>query len=189
MPSEWIVEEVDGLYRIIRLKVLRKTEGVDFDIVPILKIAKIAAVDRVIHRSGAVSPGSVGDVKRPWYMHQHQEDHLLVMHGARLVELYSRAHPRVVRFLVTPDGIRKDGKPATEGPAMLAWPVRVFHRIESDRELGSASLNFAARLPGYDVHTNFSIYDLDLSTGEYQVIREGSLDQPDDVLTGRGGPA
>jgi hypothetical protein len=187
MPSEWIVEETEGLYRIIRLKVLRKTEGVDFDIVPILKIAKIAAVDRVIHRSGAISPASVGSFKRPWYMHQHQEDHLLVLHGARLVELYSRAHPRVVRFLVTPGGIEKDGKPATDGPAMLAWPTYVFHRIESDRELGSASLNFAARLPGYDVRTNFDIFDLNPETGEFKVIREGILDQPEEVLAGRDG--
>jgi hypothetical protein len=187
MPSEWIIEEVEGLYRIIRLKVLRKTEGVDFDIIPILKISKIAAVDRVIHRTGAISPGSVGEVKRPWYMHQHQEDHLLVMHGARRVELYSKVHPRVVRFLVTPDGIQKDGKPATDGPAMLAWPTRVFHRIESDRALGSASLNFAARLPGYDVRTNFDVYDLNPETGEFKVIREGTKDQAGEAPDGRGG--
>jgi len=181
MPSEWIVEEIEGLYRIIRLKILRKTEGVDFDIVPILKISKIAAVDRVIHRSGALSPGSVGDVERPWYMHPHQEDHLLVMHGARLMELYSKTHPRVVRFLVTPDGIQKDGKPVTDGPAMLAWPTHVFHRIESDRVLGSASLNFAARLPGYDVTTNFDIFDLNPGTGESKVIRKGAEDQPEEA--------
>jgi hypothetical protein len=187
MPSEWIVEEVEGLYRIIRLKVLRKTEGVDFDIVPILKISKVAAVDRVIHRSGAISPGSVGQVKRPWYMHPHQEDHLLVMHGARLVELYSKAHPRVARFLVTPDGIQKDGKSATDGPAMLAWPTAVFHRIESDRTLGSASLNFAARHPDYNALTNFDVYDLNPATGEFKVIREGYKDQPEEVPAGRGG--
>ncbi len=187
MPSEWVVEETEGLYRIIRLKVLRKTEGVDFDIVPILKISKIEAVDRVIHRSGAISPGSVGSVKRPWYMHQHQEDHLLVMHGSRLVELWSESHPRVVRFLVKTDGIEKDGKSVTEGPAMLAWPTHVFHRIESDRELGSASLNFAGRLPGYDVRTNFDIFDLNPETGAFKVIREGYKDQPEEVLAGRGG--
>ncbi len=87
MPSEWIIEEVVGLYSIIRLRVLRKTEGVDFDIVPILQLKTVAAVDRVIHRSGALSPGSTAGVARPWYMHQNQEDHLLVMHGARTVEL------------------------------------------------------------------------------------------------------
>jgi hypothetical protein len=184
MPVEWIVEEKEGLYQIIRLKVLRKTEGVDFDIVPILKISKIAAVDRVIHESGAFSPGSVGRVRRPWYMHPHQGDHLLVMHGARLVELYSKDHPRVVRFLVTPDGIQKNGKAATDGPAMLAWPTHVFHRIESDRALGSASLNFAARMKGYDVLTNFNIYDLNPETGEFKVIREGYEDQPEEINRG-----
>jgi hypothetical protein len=187
MPSEWIVEEVEGLYRIIRLKILRKTEGVDFDVVPILQIKEIAAVDRVIHRAGAISPGSIGPFDRPWYMHPHQEDHLLVMHGARTVELYSQAHPRVVRFLVTPEGVRKDGRRATGGPAMLAWPTHVFHRIESDRTIGSASLNFAARLDGYDVLTNFDIYDLNPETGAFKVIREGYKDQPEEVPAGRDG--
>jgi hypothetical protein len=181
MPSEWIIEEVEGLYQIIRLKVLRKTEGVDFDIVPILKLKTIAAVDRVLHRGGALSPGSVAGVARPWYMHPHQEDHLLVLHGSRTVELWSAARPSVVRFEVTAEGVRREGGTATEGPAMLAWPTGVFHRIASDPVLGSASLNFAARRPGYDVLTNFDIYDLDPATGSRRVIREGRLDQPDEV--------
>jgi hypothetical protein len=181
MPSEWIIEEVEGLYQVIRLKVLRKTEGVDFDIVPILGLKTIAAVDRVIHRSGALSPGSTAGVARPWYMHPHQEDHLLVLHGARTVELWSARHPSVVRFRVTAEGVRREGGAAAEGPAMLAWPTSVFHRIESDAAAGSASLNFASRHPGYDVRTNFSVYDLDPSTGSHRVIREGHLDQPDEV--------
>ena len=181
MPSEWIIEEVGGLYSIIRLKVLRKTEGVDFDIVPILQLKTIAAVDRVIHRSGAFSPGATAGVSRPWYMHQNQEDHLLVLHGARTVELWSAGHPAPIRFRVSAQGVRREGGPATDGPAMLAWPAGVFHRVESDPVLGSASLNFAARHAGYDVLTNFSIYDLDPSTGSHRVIREGRLDQPEEV--------
>jgi len=181
MPSEWIIDEVDGLYSIIRLKVLRKTEGVDFDIVPILELKTIAAVDRVIHRSGALSPGSTAGVARPWYMHQNQEDHLLVLHGARTVELWSAGHPAPVRFRVTAEGVRREGGPITDGPAMLAWPTAVFHRIESDAATGSASLNFAVRHSGYDVLTNFNIYDLDPATGFHRVIREGRLDQPEDV--------
>jgi hypothetical protein len=121
-------------------------------------------------------------------MHPHQEDHLLVLHGSRSVELWSETHPRVVNFQVSAEGVSVDGRPAGNGPALLAWPIRVFHRIESDRETGSASLNFAARLPGYDVLTNFDIYDLDPSTGEHRVIREGRLDQPEDILSGPGGP-
>jgi hypothetical protein len=184
MRSEWIVEEIEGLYSIIRLKVLRKTEGVDFDVVPILKLKTVASVDRVIHKSGAISPGSVAGVARPWYHHLEQEDHLLVLHGAREVELYSKDHPRIVRFRVTPEGVERDGRPLGGGPAMLAWPVRVFHRIESDPALGSASLNFAVRLPGYDVRTNFDIYDFDPSSGEFRVIREGTKDQPEEVNRG-----
>lgn len=181
MPSEWIVEEVEGLYSIIRLKVLRKTEGVDFDIVPILQLKSVAAVDRVIHRSGAISPGATAGMARPWYMHPDQEDHLLVMHGARTVELWSAGHPAPVRFRVTAQGVRREGGPATDGPAMLAWPTSVFHRIESDPIAGSASLNFAVRHTGYDVLTNFNIYDLDPVTGIHRVIREGRLDQPEEV--------
>jgi hypothetical protein len=61
----------------------------------------------------------------------------------------------------------------------------VFHRIESDPVTGSASLNFAARLEGYDVLMNFNIYDLDPRTGEFIVIREGRLDQPEEVNRGK----
>jgi hypothetical protein len=145
----------------------------------------IAAVDRVIHQSGATSPGSVGEAARPWYLHPHQEDHLLVLHGSRLVELYSKSHPSIVRFLVKPDGIQRDGKTVFYGPAMFAWPYEVFHRIESDAAIGSASLNFAARYPGYDARTNFNIYgDLDPGNGAFSVIRQDHLDQPDDVNLG-----
>jgi hypothetical protein len=181
MPSEWIIDEVEGLYSIIRLKVLRKTEGVDFDIVPILQLKTVAAVDRVIHKSGALSPGNTSGVSRPWYMHPHQEDHLLVLHGARTVELWSAGQPVPVRFRVTAESVRREGYPGTDGPAMLAWPTAVFHRIESDPVAGSASLNFAVRHSGYDVRANFSIYDLDPATGFHRVIREGHLDQPEEV--------
>jgi len=184
MNPEWIFDEVEGLYQIITLKVFRRTEGVKFDMVPILSLKTIAAVDRVIHQSGAFSPGRVGGVARPWYLHAHQEDHLLVMHGSRLVELYSKSHPGIVRFVVTSGGIQKNGKTVFDGPAMLAWPREVFHRIESDAVEGSASLNFATRHPGYDARTNFNIYDLDPGTGAFRVIREGHLDQPDDANPG-----
>lgn len=59
---------------------------------------------------------------------------------------------------------------------MLVWPRNVFHRIVSGEE-GSASLNFALRYPGFDIDTNFSVYDLDAATGRHEVIREGRLDQ------------
>jgi hypothetical protein len=184
MTADLKNEDLEGMYRIIPLQILRRTPGVFFDMVPILSMKSMSAVDRVIHEKGAVSPGPVGPVSRPWYMHQDQEDHLLVLHGSRHVELYTPDHGQIVSFEVFPDRLFKDGHSCHEGPAMLMWPRKVFHRIRSHPVDGSASLNFAARYPGYDVKTNFNIYDLDVQTGAFKVIREGHLDQPDSVNNG-----
>jgi len=48
---------------------------------------------------------------------------------------------------------------------------------------GSASLNLAVHHDGFDIRTNFSVYDLDPDTGQYRVIREGHLDQPGGELS------
>lgn len=178
MKDDFVFEELEGLYRIIPLKVLRRTPGVSFDVVPLTALPRPDALDRVIHRHGAVSPGQVGDVKRPWYMHTHQDDNLIVLHGTRYVEIYTPAHGRIESFTLTPHQVNKGDEVAYDGAAMLVWPRGVFHRIKScDRE-GSASINFAVRYDGFDVRSNFSVYDLDPQTGEYRVIREGHLDQP-----------
>jgi hypothetical protein len=173
-----IIEAVEDLYRVIPLKVLRRTEGVDFDNVPLEAIDRIDAIDRVIHLHGAISPGSVGDVARPWYMHTHQADNLAVLHGARYVDLYTPKHGKVEKFVVTPDRIEHNGRLLTDRAALLVWPTCVFHRIESDGKVGSASINFAAHYDGFDIRTNFSIYDVDTETGEYEVVRDGYKDQP-----------
>jgi hypothetical protein len=174
--ADFIVDEVERFWRIIRLKPFRRTEGVSFDILPMKYLPKVDGVDRVIHTKGALSPGSVGDVKRPWYFHPNQEDNLLVLHGVRMVDIYTPEHRRVEHFIVEPDRVFHEGKLVFDGPAMLVWPTHVFHRIVSG-ENGSASLNFAVRSPGFDVDTNFSIYDLNTETGEYRVLREGKEDQ------------
>lgn len=171
-----IFEEVSGLYRIIPLNPFRKTPGVVFDNVPVKAFSKISAIDRVLHGSDAVSPGPVGEVKRPWYMHTHQDDNLVVLHGTRYVDIYTRAHGKIESFIVTPDQIQKDGKVVFDGPAMLVWPRGVFHRILSKEE-GSAAINFAVHYEGIDMRTNFNIYDLDTDTGKFRVIREGYIDQ------------
>ena len=171
-----IYEEVPGLYRIIPLKVFRRTEGVSFDNVPVESIPKVDAIDRVIHISNAVSPGPVGEVKRPWYMHPHQDDNLVVLHGTRLVDIYTKEHGRMENFEVSADRIVKNGQLVYDGPAMLVWPRRVFHRVESLAE-GSSALNFAVHYEGIDMRTNFNIYDLNLESGDYEVIREGFKDQ------------
>jgi hypothetical protein len=173
-----VFQQVPGLYRIIPLRVLRKTPGVSFDLVPTDVLPHIDGIDRVLHDGGAVSPGPVGDVDRPWYMHPHQDDNLVILHGVRFVEIYTREHGRIENFDVTPHQIRQDGKVLYDGAAMLVWPRGVFHRIRSDAKVGSASLNFAVRYEGFDIHTNFNIYDLNPVSGEYRMVRAGYLDQP-----------
>ena len=173
---EYIYDEVERFWRIIRLKPFRKTEGVSFDILPMQYLPRIDGIDRVIHKKRAISPGSVGGIERPWYLHPQQEDNLLVLAGVRMVDIYTLEHRRLEHFVVEPEKVYHNDKLVYDGPAMLVWPTNVFHRIVSGDE-GSVSLNFAVRLPGFDIDTNFSVYDLDTKTGEYRVIREGKLDQ------------
>ena len=177
MTVERIIEEIPGLYKIIPLKVFRKTQKVTFDFVPIDLLPRIDAIDRVIHESNATSPASVGPVERPWYMHPYQEDNLIVLYGTRHVEIYTPQHGKIEKFTVTPYEVLKDNKVIHVGGAMLCWPVGVFHRIQSDTE-GSASMNLAVHYEGFDIRTNFSVYNVDITTGEYKVVREGHLDQP-----------
>jgi hypothetical protein len=176
-----IPQKIEGLYRIIPLKELRRTPGVNFDYLSKKDLPQIDGIDRVIHQGGAISPGPVGNIERPWYMHYHQADNLMVLHGERHVEIYTKKHGKVVKVDVTADKIIIDGKLAYDGPGMLVWPENVFHRIRSCTEKGSASINFAVRSPDFDIKTNFNIYDLNTETGEFRVIRPGHLDQP--VLT------
>jgi len=174
--KSYLFEEVPGFYKIIALRPFRKTEGVSFDIVPMEALPQIDGIDRVIHAKDALSPGSVGDVERPWYVHPHQEDNLIVLSGRRTVDIWNKAIGHMETFVVEPQRILKGGKIVYEGSAMLVWPCNVYHRILSGLE-GSASLNFAVRHEGFDIKTNFSIYDLNISTGEHRVLRAGHLDQ------------
>ena len=171
-----VIDEVEGLYKIISLKVFRKTQGVIFDMVPKWIVENTKAIDRVIHEKSAQSPGSVEEVERPWYMHPHQADNLIVLSGERHVDLYNVKHGQIEKFDVTKDYVKKNGELITEDGGMLIWPTYVFHRIVSG-ENGSASINFAIHYEGFDITTNFSIYDLNIDTGEYHVIREGFKDQ------------
>ncbi len=172
-----ILEEVEGLYKIITLKELRRTENVRFDCLDTTLLPHIDGFDRVIHGPGALSPGTVGEVERPWYMHPHQEDNLMVLHGTRYVDIYNKEHGKVEHFTVTSGKVCRGDEICYTGAAMLVWPTGVFHRIVSCPKEGSASINFAVRFDGFDIKTNFNIYDLNTETGEYRVIREGHLDQ------------
>jgi hypothetical protein len=42
----------------------------------------------------------------------------------------------------------------------------------------SVAINFAVHHDGIDIRSNFNIYDLDIETGRFRVIREAYLDQP-----------
>lgn len=170
-----IIDEPD-FYRIVSMRRLRQTPGVSFDCLPVENLPRIDAIDRVIHEAGAVSPGPVGEIERPWYMHPYQDDNLMVLYGTRFVDIYSVEQGRMESFEITPWSIRQGERVVHNGPAMLVWPRRVFHRIVSGPE-GSASVNFAVHYPGMDIRTNFNIYRLDTATGDFAVIREGFRDQ------------
>lgn len=164
-------------YEVFSLVSFRKTKGVSFDGIPMEIFSKVDAIDRVVHRGGAVSPGPVGGIERPWYMHYHQDDHLFVLSGAREVELYWPDYKRVDRFSVYPERVEKNGDLYFDGPSILAWRKGVFHRIESDPVKGSASVNIAIRYSGFDIKTNFNIYQLNIEKGSHSLLRAGYLDQ------------
>ena len=171
-----ITKKVEGLFHIIPFTLLRKTNKVDFHSLPMMD--RITGVERVMHEQGALSPGSVDDTQKPWYMHPSQEDNLITMAGSRIVELYHPSHGKIETFEISPDWIKHNGEIVLDEPGILGWPTGVFHRNSSPYEGGSASLNFGIQFSTFDVQYEFNIYDLDPTTGKFWVIREGHLDQP-----------
>ncbi len=175
MNREDVLYKVDGFFKITALIPYRKTAGVIFDAIPVRDMARVEAIDRVIHDLGALSPGTVSGVERPWYLHEAQEDNLVVLAGFRDIELSKDG--RLFHIRLTPRRLEIKGQEYIDRPVMLSWSTGVFHRIQSSPETGSASLNIPVRHPGFDLKTNFHIYDLDLETGASRIIREGHLDQ------------
>ena len=170
------------MYRIIPLRVLRRTTGVMFDEMVPSDIPKIHGIDRVIHGPNSISPGpveeSVVPVKRPWYMHPGQDDNLLVLQGTRYIDIFCTKNMTKASFIVSPDRVYKNDKLYFDGPAMVVWPAGIFHRIISGVE-GSISVNFATRTDKFDIKDNFNIYQLCTNTGDYHILKEGHEDQPD----------
>ena len=171
-----IIEEVKYFYKIVQFDTFRKTPDVHFDLIPLDFFENIGSLDRVIHRNNAISPGSVGDIKRPWYMHNFQDDNLVVFSGTRFVEIYTPETGRIESFTVSSDKVFKGDVLVAEGSVLLIWPRKVFHRIVSGNE-GSSSLNIAVHYDGFDIRTNFDVFDLNTKTGDYKVIRKGYEDQ------------
>jgi hypothetical protein len=176
IPMSAIFHEVKGLYKVVEMKLFRKTPGVLFDLYPLETIPHIDAIDRVVHESNAISPGPVGDINKTWYMHQHQADNLIVLHGQRTVQLYTKEHGQIEEFIVRPNEIYRNGELMIDSGAVLCWPTHVFHRIISG-EAGSASINLAVHYEGFDIRRNFDIFDLNTETGDYHVLRKGYEDQ------------
>ncbi len=170
-----ISKKIEGLYHIIPFKLLRNTNKVNFHTIP--KMERITGIERVVHEEGALSPGSVGDTKKPWYMHTSQEDNLITLNGTRLVELYHPEFKEIATFEISPNAIKLNGEIILEGPGILGWPTGVFHRNSSPYQGGSSSLNLGVQYPEFDIDSEFNIYDVNTETGEYKVIRNGFLDQ------------
>jgi len=165
---------MSDIFTIIPATEFRNTDQVQFHFIPLFENLK--GMDLVKHGENAISPGTIGETERPWYMHPHQIDNLIVFIGTRYVDLFLEGDKEISSLEVTPEKIIKDGKLLYEGPAVLSWGTNVFHRIKSGAE-GSYSLNFAVREEGFDIKNNFNIYDLNTKTGEYKVVRDGFKDQ------------
>tara|TARA_B110000858_G_C17799599_1_gene474519 strand:- start:1536 stop:2096 length:561 start_codon:yes stop_codon:yes gene_type:complete len=170
------------MYRLIPLRILRRTQGVKFDEMVPSDIPKIHGIDRVIHGPNSVSPGPITDspvpIKRPWYMHYGQDDNLLVLQGTRYIDIFDSKKLIKASFIVTPDKVYKNDKLYYNGPAMVVWPAGIFHRIISGEE-GSISVNFSTRTSKFSLTDNFNIYNLCTETGDYTLLKDGSDDQPD----------
>jgi len=166
------------MYRIIPLRVMRRTAGVKFDEIVPSDIPKIDGIDRIVHGPNSISPGPVGNCKRPFYKHAFQEDNLMVVQGTRFVDIYDIKTRTEASFIITPDKIYKNDKLYCDYPAMIVWPAGIFHRIISGPE-GSISINFATRHKGFDIRDNFNIYDLNILSGEFLLLKDGFEDQPD----------
>jgi len=171
-----IVKQIDSLFQVVSLLRFRRTDRVTFDIAPGSMFGKIDAIDKVIHAPGAHSPGAVSGVARPWYMHPHQEDNLMVITGYRIVQLYTPKHGAIEELHVYPDRIIHNGELLCEDAAILHVPRGVFHRIVSSEQDGSISMNFAVHDDQFDLDDNFNIYDLNPDTGEYIMLRPGGED-------------
>ena len=170
------------MYRLIPLRILRRTNGVKFDEMVPSDIPKIHGIDRVIHGSNSISPGPIMDspvpIKRPWYMHPGQDDNLLVLQGTRYIDIFDSKNLIKASFIVTPEKVYKNDKLYYDGPAMIVWPAGIFHRIISGEE-GSISINFSTRTNKFNLSDNFNIYNLCTETGNFTLLKEGLDDQPD----------
>ena len=176
LQEENIISKKEWLFHIIPFTLLRHTESVDFHSIPY--VDHINAMERVIHWDWAKSPWRVWEVLEAWYMHAHQEDNLVTISWVRHVELY---HPvfsdgKIEKFEISKDYIKHNWKIICDGAWLLWWPTGVYHRNSSIKT--SSSLNLWIRFDGFDVETEFNIYNVDIANWKVSMLRKGSLDQP-----------
>lgn len=130
----------------------------------------------VEHKKNAYSPTIEWmEDERPWYMHPFQIDNLIVFKGTRIIDLYARDHMQIETFEVSPRIIKHNWKIIYEWKAIFWRYTKVFHRVHSPQ--WSISLNLAQHLDGFDIKTNFNIYNLNLNTCKTSLLREWHLDQ------------
>lgn len=164
-----------GMCYLIPLAKLRETPKVRFHFVPGLAEEGIATIQRVKHEPGALSPSIEGnETVQPWYMHPHQEDNCMVLHGERVIDLYTAEHG-LKRFEATPEKLTHAGEVLIDVPHIIGWYTHVFHRPNSPQ--GSTSIFITRHFDGFDFETEFNIYELNIETGEHKVLRAGKEDQ------------
>jgi len=173
--NDIIIQKHEGLFHVIPFFLLRKTNKVNFHSIPCME--RITGIERVVHEQGALSPGSVAEVQKPWYMHPNQEDNLITLFGSRVVELYHPSHDQIETFEISAERIVHNNVTILDGPGILGWPTGVFHRNSSPYQGGSVSLNLGIHFEDFNVDTEFNIYDLDITTGKHRVLSEGHLDK------------
>lgn len=110
-------------------------------------------------------------------MHRGQSDHLMVLQGERLVELYCSSKNTLVRFRLTPNEIFKEETLLYEGAYILSWPPEIFHRIVTVRG-GSISVNFVTYISDVNFEHNFGVYDVNTTNGSFMLIRSSVSNNP-----------
>ena len=133
------------MFELVPYEKFRDTPSVRFfDI----KVAESNARDLVVHSGPAVSPPDEPSTGAwQFYLHPHQQDNLLALHGGRTFYLvnFGWNYPYHIVRLET-------------GGDILRIPPGTFHRSVSDPD-GSVVLNQAVREPGASVVREFRVYN------------------------------
>ena len=172
--TDSIIASEPGVWYIRNNEKLRETTSVEFDAFPLFR--EINGIDIVTHEPGARSPSLPNGDYDVWYMHPGQEDNLITLCGDRIVELYNPNTNKIETFEISHKRISHNWKVIHEWPAILGWNIDIFHRNHSPK--WSVSQNFAVRDDKFNIDTEFSIYKLNIDTGEYKVARVWKEDQP-----------